>query len=86
LFKKKFLVSVFPNPGSGSFTVNIIVSDQPKEDFNIEIVNFLGVSLLNMVTDKSTFSLDISSFPKGIYFIKVIAGMDSQTQKIILQY
>jgi len=85
LSKDVFDFIVFPNPGSGLFTVSVTNQDPIKVELDVEIINFLGINVFNMMTKETTFDIDISAFQKGIYFIKISTYTDSKTQKLILQ-
>ncbi|MCX6267088.1 MAG: T9SS type A sorting domain-containing protein [Bacteroidetes bacterium] len=80
-----FKFSVYPNPGSGYYTIKIFDQKTTANNFHIEILNFLGVNMVNMITNETTLDIDISSFTKGVYIIKISTKSDFQTQKIILQ-
>jgi hypothetical protein len=55
-------VVVFPNPSDGIFEFHI-----PEMDFYVEIENIIGESIL--ITKKKIINL--TNFPKGIYFYKI---------------
>ena len=80
-----FGFTVFPNPGKGLFTVKVTQPDAVKEELRVEIIDFLGINIVRMLTKETTFSLDISSVSKGVYFIKISTNTDSQTKKLIIQ-
>ncbi|MBI4932030.1 MAG: T9SS type A sorting domain-containing protein [Bacteroidetes bacterium] len=73
--------SLFPNPARDKITVN------SKGIINsIEIKNVLGQSIYqssNLQINQST--IDLSSHPKGIYFIKVQSGDKVYTEKVVIQ-
>jgi hypothetical protein len=65
-------ISVFPNPGSGKFTIqSSVVSDQ----WSVEIYNVLGEQIYTskFTANNSEFSIDLSSNPSGVYFYRVMA-------------
>lgn len=70
-------ISVYPNPAHGN--INIIVKNNPK--LNIEIYNQVGKLVLACDIQKSG-QLNLSSFAKGIYFMKVSDGELTETIKI----
>jgi len=67
-------LTFYPNPTSGNFT---ITNTQNK---NIEIVNLTGQLIYNKTnSNHKTQIIDLSSQPKGIYFVKV----GNEVRKII---
>ncbi|MBI1836486.1 MAG: T9SS type A sorting domain-containing protein [Flavobacteriia bacterium] len=59
------------------------------QDVTINIVNVEGklVHSLNMtqVSGEISQSIDVSQFPKGIYFVKISNDLISETRKIVIQ-
>lgn len=80
-----FKFTIFPNPGDGLFTVNVTAPGNMEDDLRVEIVNCLGINVINMSTNETTFNIDISSFAKGIYLIKISTGTVTEIQKLIVQ-
>jgi hypothetical protein len=72
-------MTVFPNPSNGIFTIEY--SDLNK-NVNVEVYNILGTKLLEQ---KGTSTIDLSSYPKGVYFVKLTDSEKEITQRIILQ-
>jgi hypothetical protein len=78
---RKANVHIAPNPSQGNF--NVILKDFSKGKY--EVFNNLG-NLINCSNfDESEFSIDLSSAPSGIYFVKFIFYKEEIyiTQKII---
>ena len=76
------LISVYPNPTSGivnfKFAMNIKVN-------SIVIQNVLGEEIVRTEDiQNDIFSLDLSSFPKGIYFATVDTDKGRSVEKILL--
>ena len=71
--------SIYPNPTSNHFTIEGI-----NEQFTLSIYNSLGqlVYKENKVSDSSKM-IDISSYNKGLFFIKIVVGDEVITRKII---
>ncbi|MBI4929355.1 MAG: T9SS type A sorting domain-containing protein [Bacteroidetes bacterium] len=87
-------VFIFPNPSNGIF----VVESSKVNIQNIQIINALGQIVYKTTigsgqlsagnkqpTTNGQLTIDLSSHPKGIYFIKVQSGENVYTQKIILQ-
>lgn len=75
---------VFPNPGSGKFT---IIADNTKQ-YQIKIFNAFGAEVFQSEINPDVsgeFEIDLSNQPKGIYFIQVVSEKESLTQRIIIQ-
>jgi hypothetical protein len=84
--KKVDLVSVFPNPTSGKFSLEIkSENNNPTNHYkiydlvgNVVLKKNLG-SFSGIITDK----IDISEYPAGMYFIEVSIGGNKSTIKLI---
>ena len=62
-------ISIFPNPTTDFLNIKSNVSEKIK---SIELYNALGQSIYYEVTDnKTNIKIDLSSFRKGIYFVKI---------------
>ncbi len=88
---KQFNISIVPNPSfSGIFTVSGFASDVSA---SIIVYNVLGEIIYKSSTItaslnsdvRTPISIDISSHPKGIYFVKIQNGEAMEVQKIIYQ-
>jgi len=49
----------------------------------MEVTNVLGEILLQSKVERAITSVDLSSQPKGIYFVRIIGGEQSLTRKIV---
>ncbi|HNR20442.1 MAG TPA: T9SS type A sorting domain-containing protein [Bacteroidia bacterium] len=74
-------ISLYPNPSNGKFILktNSVISA-------IEIYNAVGEKVFAMMDLKQRVSteINISSFPEGIYFLKVFDGEKYVAQKMIV--
>jgi hypothetical protein len=75
---------LYPSPTTtGSFTISFFHSSQSLT--NIFITDIIGNEISRFKKPSSkTFEIDLSSQPKGIYFVKVIEGSRQVVKKIIL--
>ncbi|MCX6244021.1 MAG: T9SS type A sorting domain-containing protein [Bacteroidetes bacterium] len=82
-----FGVTISPNPASGNF--NLVIHGGMDSDAMITVSDLTGKM---MYRDKVSASsreqsklIDISTFPKGIYMVKVQTGQQSSTKKLVIQ-
>ncbi|MBL7944057.1 MAG: T9SS type A sorting domain-containing protein, partial [Flavobacteriales bacterium] len=69
---------MWPNPASEQLMLRI---DSPSR---VAIMDLAG-KLVHEGTYETSFELDVSAFPRGIYFVSVENGMDVRTEKLVLQ-
>ncbi|HZK07776.1 MAG TPA: T9SS type A sorting domain-containing protein [Bacteroidales bacterium] len=73
-------VSIYPNPANS--VLNITAE---KSMTAVKIMNHLGQIVLNRETTGTNFSLNVADFAPGIYFVKVITGQGTLTEKIVVE-
>ena len=71
-------VLIFPNPANNVLNIK---SGQPFE--RVKITNLLGQVLYNAKITKSDFSIDISSYNSGIYFIRLEGKQGMVAKKFV---
>lgn len=71
----------FPNPTNQA--VRLVFEDTQQK--TLELTDLNGKSLFKQITSEKEFNLDVSSYPKGIYLLNVIANQKTGTQKIVVQ-
>ncbi len=77
-----FILTVFPNPSTGIFTLNL--NNLPNA--TLSVTDALGHCLWRKdCKDKNTQQIDLSSQPKGIYFLEVNSQGQRSVKKISLQ-
>lgn len=69
------LFTISPNPSNGKFFVHSI-----EKEFSIEIFNMLGEIIFKSFSESE---IDITSFKKGLYYVKLSNSRLSTFQKII---
>jgi hypothetical protein len=76
-------VDIFPNPSSGIFTVRSTVSN---ENQHLEVYNVLGSKVYSTPATKlGNYTVDLSHYAKGVYYVKLFRGEKSTTRKIVVQ-
>lgn len=75
---------VFPNPTRG--IINITISSNEVKDLEVEVYNVLG-NLVHKETQyfSSQLHIDITNQTQGVYHLKIKAGGNIYTEKIILR-
>ena len=75
---------IYPNPSPGLFTLHFDDGENPG--FSVEVTNMMG----NVVYKRENVqvgntAIDIHGQPKGIYFVKVLAGGKVYTEKVVVE-
>ncbi|MFH0866484.1 MAG: T9SS type A sorting domain-containing protein [Bacteroidota bacterium] len=76
--------SVSPNPASTSITIEI-PEGQHSDNNYIFIFNSAGRIVWQKKTSDTVISIDINSFPKGIYLLQISNSEKIHTEKIVIQ-
>ncbi|MGZ4033504.1 MAG: RCC1 domain-containing protein, partial [Bacteroidia bacterium] len=77
------IISVSPNPSTGNFTVNLKNTTVATQ---ICVYDVFGNCLWNKSCRNETSpKIDISSQPKGIYFMEIVSDNKRSVNKIVLQ-
>jgi hypothetical protein len=80
-------LSIFPNPATNE--VNVVFNNITFDNVNLSIVNSLGQLLTK--TDRSTtnggnaFTLDVSNYASGLYFVNIVADGLTITKKLLIK-
>lgn len=75
-------IAIYPNPSKGKFTISKVNSPG-----YIEIYNSIGTRIYSDLefNPQTTIEIDLSDYPKGIYFVKINNEMNRITKKVIIQ-
>lgn len=73
-------ITLYPNPAKEN--VNISSSTTIKE---ISVYNMIGEKIFNRKINNKNSNLDVSSYDKGSYIVRLITDNGIQTKKIIIQ-
>ena len=80
-------ISIFPNPGSGMFTVQF--EQNISGIYRIEVFNSYGQraysKLAVFAVSSSTQTLDLTSQPDGVYYLKITGGGASVAAKLVMK-
>ena len=73
--------SLYPNPSSNSITISA------ESNFNtVQVINFLGQSVIMQYLDGNTTKLDVSNLTNGVYFVRVFSqNGTSSVRKFVKQ-
>lgn len=73
---------IYPNPATDKL---IIKSEQLSENIEIEVFNMMGQSIYAAErTQLSSFEVDVASWPKGVYLVRIAAGVNQLFEKIMV--
>jgi hypothetical protein len=73
--------SIYPNPGTGLYTLNLTY----KVNASIEIYNALGEKTKTVQQTGAKTIINLTGFPRGIYFVKILSNGKQITRKISLE-
>ena len=74
--------SIYPNPTKS--TLHFDLSNFNSDEKRVEICNALGQLILTETTIYNSFILNVSSLPKGIYYLSIISKDKTGAKKIII--
>lgn len=73
-------VSIFPNPTTGQFTVDLRESERPSR---VEITDITGKIIYYKIMGHILSQIDISNQPVGVYFVEIQTKKNTQIIKLI---
>ena len=77
-------VTIFPNPSAGKFQV-VLSEEKAARSAKVNVYDILGNRVFsNGNHSKTVFNVDISSLPRGIYFVEVDTGREKINRKIVV--
>ncbi len=74
-------VGIYPNPAENNITIDF----PSKEDATVSIFNTIGQTLYKTKINTIKQDIDVSSFPKGLYFIEITTDINKITKKIVIK-
>jgi len=84
-------ISVYPNPSTGEFyiqskTLSVPhMRDETLTEFKYEISDPHGSIIFSGHSQGNDFSIDLSTYPKGIYYLKITQGGLQTVKKLVVQ-
>lgn len=79
---KNVTVSVYPNPTSDVVTLSNLSQYGVK---NIHIYTSEGKAVKTFFTESESVSIETSSFPAGVYFVKVMQNGGQETIRLVIE-
>ncbi len=80
--KKDKSITVFPNPANKSVFIDFFGLECKKQ---ITILSLTGSAISEFTSKDNKISLDISQYPKGIYFIKILYENKVYSERLIIR-
>ncbi len=77
--------NITPNPSTGIFTIQMNNEQLSIVNYQLSIYNPLGQIIYQSSIINNQSSIDLSSQPSGIYFVKVQTADKIYTEKVVLQ-
>jgi hypothetical protein len=74
-------INIYPNPTANN--LNIDLGNNIIESSTIQIIDLLGKEINRMSVSKSKFTLNLSQYSQGVYFLKFTNQLGSKVYKII---
>lgn len=75
-----FKLNVIPNPGTGLFSLEPI----PHDLRSLEVYTSRGVKVMQMFENPPVLPINLSSYPNGLYLIRIKTRKTEYVQKVIL--
>jgi alpha-glucosidase (family GH31 glycosyl hydrolase) len=76
-------VKLFPNPAKDQVTIEV---ENANKEFTISIYDVKGEKIFNkLIIDSNQTTVDVYTFSKGIYLVKVNSGNDTFTKKLVIK-
>jgi hypothetical protein len=75
---------IYPNPTTGKITIEVAEKFTEK-NAEIRLYNSLGKVLLRKSVKTQTMEIDLSSFPKGLYYLNIENSKATKTVQVILK-
>ncbi len=80
-YQENSKINIYPNPADDVINIEI----ENTDNLLIEVYNVNGKMLFSKLSDSKIEKTDVSHFPKGIYFIKVIRDNSAHIEKVVVR-
>lgn len=80
-FDEQEFASVYPNPVSNELSIEL----ENNLTAELTILSLVGETLYSIETNENRITIDVSTLPKGIYFLSIRQNVLTQMKKIIIQ-
>jgi len=74
-------ISIYPNPGSDLISVDL--HESINKSIRVSVVNILGEKVASYMLSNKKNTIDISSFPSGVYYLLLEYNESARAKKII---
>jgi hypothetical protein len=80
-------ISIYPNPTNGKFFLRYKESGihgVATQEIRLDVYNFLGEKIISQTNlqPESSYELDLTSFPDGVYFVSIVNGRKTNSIRI----
>jgi hypothetical protein len=72
---------IYPNPASANLHIKMNAKN-PETRYNI--YNSMGIMLEGRRIEQETTIIDVSTYPSGIYFVRIQRGADVFVEKVLV--
>jgi hypothetical protein len=76
-------VSVYPNPTTGKFYIEI--ENNVVDGVQLTIADITGKVIVKDVIRTSRYEVDLTTYNKGLYFVKLVNGTSVEVYKVIIK-
>jgi hypothetical protein len=83
-FSENYII-LFPNPTNSTITVQLHSNNSETSLISIKLMDLMGREILSQKINGQSHVLDVSTCPKGIYFLEAKDETNSYYQKLIIQ-
>lgn len=74
------LITVYPNPAANEILLSGLTNTSASK-----VVNSMVQIVLQQKTNASSFSIDVSKLPKGLYFVEVLSTDNSSIKQSFIK-
>ena len=75
-----FKINVYPNPGTGLFSIEPI----PHDFRSLEVYTSRGEKVIQILENPPSLPINLSTYPNGLYLIRIKTGTTEFVQKVML--